>query len=64
LFSGPVQLDENNFVRFNVYEDRTFVRFYMEMPDITLTLEKLDLGNETHPNNLGSYSQSLAKILN
>lgn len=66
LFSGPIQFDEraeNNVITFNVFEDRTFVRFYVETPTMTLTLERLTSPNETHPRTIGSYSQSLAKIL-
>ena len=56
LYSGPIQLDErdeNNYVSFNVYENRTFVRFYIETSTITLTVERLSTPTDTHPSTVG-----------
>lgn len=66
LYSGPIQLDEreeNNYISFNVYENRTFTRFYVETSTMTLTLEQLSSPTETHPVTVGTYSQSFAKTL-
>lgn len=66
LFSGPIQFDEreeNNYISFSVFEDRTFVRFYIETTTMTLTLERVASPTETHPTTIGSYSQTVAKIL-
>jgi hypothetical protein len=66
LYSGPIQLDEreeNNYISFNVYENRTFTRFYVETSTMTLTLEQLSTPTETHPVTVGTYSQSFAKTL-
>lgn len=47
-----------------MYENRTFVRFYIETPTLTLTLEQLSTPTDTHPSTVGQYSQSFATILN
>ena len=45
LYSAPIQLDERdqeNFVLFEVRDDHTFYRIYVEHPAIVLILEQLD----------------------
>jgi hypothetical protein len=45
LYSAPVQLeekDQDNFVLFEVRDERTLFRIYVEHPAIVLILEKID----------------------
>lgn len=59
LYSAPIQLDEreeNNFITFNVFANRTFVRFYVESPTMALSLEQLQTADESHPKQIGTFS--------
>jgi hypothetical protein len=50
LYSAPVQLDErdeDNFVMFEVRDEHTLFRIYVEHPSIVLILEQIDNDHPT-----------------